>query len=162
MKVILPGIMGRMGKVLCEAVSQHEALSLAGGTVRPGSTFAGQDAGALVLGQACDAPIVEQLDQIESADCGLIDFTTLELLPQNLAWCVENRVPMVIGTTGLDEALKAQILEASKQIPIVFAPNMSVGVNVMQRLIRLAAEWVGDHSDIEVIEAHQLSFHSFQ
>ncbi len=154
MKVILPGIMGRMGKVLCEAVSQHDALSLAGGTVRPGSTFAGQDAGALVLGQACDAPIVEQLDQIESADCGLIDFTTLELLPQNLTWCVENRVPMVIGTTGLDEALKAQILDASKHIPIVFAPNMSVGVNVMQRLIRLAAELVGEHSDIEVIEAH--------
>jgi len=153
-KVLIPGIMGRMGKVLSEACDQHEKLSLAGGTVRPGSGFIGQDAGALILGRSIGAPIAEHLDVFEASGCGLIDFTTPELLSPNLGWCVTHQVPMVIGTTGLSEAERQQIDQASAHIPIVFAPNMSVGVNVMQRLIRLAAELVGEHSDIEVIEAH--------
>ncbi len=154
MKVIIPGIMGRMGKVLCEACDLQPGLTLGGGSVRPGSSFAGQDAGALVLGRAVGAPIQDSLEAFDPEGCGLIDFTTPDLLPANLAWCVANRVPMVIGTTGLNESQKALIQSAAAEIPIVFAPNMSVGVNVMQRLIRLAAELVGEHSDIEVIEAH--------
>lgn len=154
MKVLIPGIMGRMGKVLCEACEQQPGLVLAGGTVRPGSGFVGQDAGALVLGRPVDAPIRDSLNAFQGAGHGLIDFTTPDLLADNLAWCVAQSVPMVIGTTGLDDEHKALIQAASQHIPVVFAPNMSVGVNVMQRLIRLAAELVGEHSDIEVIEAH--------
>lgn len=154
MRVLIPGIMGRMGKVLCEAADAHPQLELAGGTVRPGSSFVGQDAGALVLGRAVGAPIEDQLSALDSAGAGLIDFTTPDLLAANLAFCKQQGIPMVIGTTGLDVDAKALIAETAKRTSIVFAPNMSVGVNVMQRLIRLAAELVGEHSDIEVIEAH--------
>lgn len=154
MKVLIPGIMGRMGKVLCEATDAHPELTLGGGTVRPGSTFVGQDAGALVLGRAVGAQIHDGLAACDASDAGLIDFTTPELLSANLDWCVANQVPAVIGTTGLNAEQKSLIEHAAQTIPVVFAPNMSVGVNVMQRLIRLAAELVGEHSDIEVIEAH--------
>ena len=153
MAVAIPGIMGRMGKVLVQAVHEHDALTLAGGTVRPGSEFAGQDAGALILGRRCDAPIAASLSELSSVS-GLIDFTTPELLQSHLDWCVSAQVPAVIGTTGLNAEQKAAIGAAATQIAVVFAPNMSVGVNVMLRLLRVAAELVGEHSDIEVIEAH--------
>ncbi|MGB0957067.1 MAG: 4-hydroxy-tetrahydrodipicolinate reductase [Litorivicinus sp.] len=153
MGVAIPGVMGRMGKVLAQAVSEHEQLSLAGGTVRPGSEFVGQDAGALILGRRCDAPIADSLAAVPGVS-GLIDFTSPELLPTHLDWCVANGVPAVIGTTGLNAEQKALIGAAATSIPVVFAPNMSVGVNVMLRLLKLATELVGEHSDIEVIEAH--------
>ena len=151
MRVAIPGVMGRMGKVLVEAVHAHDGLTLAGGTVRPGSEFAGQDAGSLILGRNVGAPIQTELDDTSA---GLIDFTTPELLPTHLDWCVAHRLPIVIGTTGLTSQQKHLIDRAAESTAVLFAPNMSVGVNVMLRILKLATELVGEHSDIEVIETH--------
>lgn len=84
----------------------------------------------------------------------LIDFSTVDGARAALAQCLSAGKGLVIGTTGLDEALLATIHEAAKSIPIVIAPNMSVGVNVLFKLAELATQVLGDASDIEIVEAH--------
>ena len=153
MRVAIPGAMGRMGKVLAEAVVDAEGLTLAGGTVRQGSDFVGQDLGALTVGRSQNAPIAEQLSELNNIEA-VIDFTNAELLPAHLAFCVERNIPIVIGTTGLSEQAIEHIKTAAQSVPVVFAPNMSVGVTVMCRLLKLATSLLGEHSDMEIIEAH--------
>jgi 4-hydroxy-tetrahydrodipicolinate reductase len=84
----------------------------------------------------------------------VIDFTTIEATLEHLQWCLENGDPCVIGTTGFSEAQEAVIAEASKVIPVVYAPNFSVGVNVVFDLLDRASRVFGDSVDIEVLEAH--------
>lgn len=153
MRIAIPGAMGRMGKVLAEAVVNSPELSLAGGSVRPGSDFIGQDLAALTVGRAQGAPIAAQLGDLEGVE-GLIDFTSPALLPAHLGYALEHRIPLVIGTTGLNDGEIQSIERAAQDIPVVFAPNMSVGVTVMCRLLKLATQLLGEHSDMEIIEAH--------
>jgi 4-hydroxy-tetrahydrodipicolinate reductase len=84
----------------------------------------------------------------------LIDFTRPEGTLAHLAACRERSIAMVIGTTGFTPAEKALIGAAATTLPIVLAPNMSVGVNVMLRLLGLATRWLGDAYDVEIVEAH--------
>ena len=84
----------------------------------------------------------------------VIDFTTIEATLKHLQWCRENDAPCVIGTTGFSEAQEAVIAEAAKAIPVVYAPNFSVGVNVVFDLLDRASRVFGDSVDIEVLEAH--------
>lgn len=147
------GSAGRMGRTLIEAVMQDAGAELAGALELPGSPFIGRDAGELV-GSHCGVSITDDLDTaLAKADC-LIDFTRPEGTLLHLAACRRLGVSLVIGTTGFTPEGKRTIEEAAKEIPVVFAPNMAVGVNAVFKLLDVAARILNEGYDIEVIEAH--------
>jgi 4-hydroxy-tetrahydrodipicolinate reductase len=154
MKVGLFGANGRMGRVLVEALDLSEDAMLSVATVRDDSAWVGMNVGELAgIGKkpiTCSP--ISSLQQ-DSADV-MIDFTLPAVIESNLAWCVKNNMPVVIGTTGLNDTQLAALDEAAKQIPIVFAANYSVGVNLMLSLVRQAASVLGNTADIEITEAH--------
>ena len=152
MRIAIAGASGRMGKMLIEAVSQSTDLQLTVALDIAGAPMLGQDACAF-LGKPSGVLITDQLSAIKGADC-LIDFTRPEGSLHHLAACVEHSVNMVIGTTGFDEAGKAAIKQAAESIGIVFAPNMSVGVNATLKLLDMAARILNSGYDVEVFEAH--------
>jgi 4-hydroxy-tetrahydrodipicolinate reductase len=142
-----------MGRLLIEAVLAADDCTLAAALDRPDSPALGQDAAAF-RGQPCGVPITADLDAALARCDVLIDFTRPQGTMAHVAACVRHRVAMVIGTTGFDEGQKATIAAAAQQIPIVMAPNMSVGVNVMLKLLALAAEALRDAYDVEIVEVH--------
>jgi 4-hydroxy-tetrahydrodipicolinate reductase len=153
LRVAVAGASGRMGRMLVEAVTAADDAVLAGALDLPGSASIGADAAAF-LGRPSGVAITSDLRSgLTGADV-LIDFTRPEGTLAHLEACRELGVKMVIGTTGFDEAQKAQIAEASKRLAIVMAPNMSVGVNVVLKLLDVAARALKNGYDIEVIEAH--------
>ncbi len=147
------GASGRMGRTLIEAIHNAGDARLAGALDVPGSAFLGKDAGELV-GAPCGVAISDDLDAtLAAADC-LIDFTRPEGTMRHLEVCRRRGVQMVIGTTGMNTEQKLAIQDASRDIPIVFAPNMAVGVNVVFKLLDTAARILGEGYDVEVVEAH--------
>ncbi|NCV51680.1 MAG: 4-hydroxy-tetrahydrodipicolinate reductase [Gammaproteobacteria bacterium] len=152
--IVITGASGRMGRALIEAALEAEGASLSGATVRSSSTLVGADAGELVGQGHRNAPIQSNLDAFASSSPVVIDFTTIEATLEHLQWCVTQSVPCVIGTTGFSDAQEAMIAEAGASIPVVYAPNFSVGVNVVFDLLDRASRVFGDSVDIEVIEAH--------
>ena len=108
----------------------------------------------LFLGEKTGVSIESDMDKAFGNAEYVIDFTRPAGTLEHLAYCVEKRIKMIIGTTGFDDNGKKVIEEASKIIPIVFAPNMSVGVNVTMKLLEIAARNFAEGYDIEVIEAH--------
>jgi len=152
-QIAIAGVSGRMGRTLLEAVAADPACALCAAIDRPGSPLAGQDAGA-AWGGASGVRISDQPGVVLPGAQALIDFTRPEATVGYLDACVAAQVPLVIGTTGFDDAGKARIEAAAQRIPIVFAPNMSVGVNLLMKLAELAAQVLQDGYDIEIIEAH--------
>ncbi|WP_377702270.1 4-hydroxy-tetrahydrodipicolinate reductase [Pseudoduganella sp. UC29_71] len=153
LNIAIAGASGRMGRMLIDAVQAAPDVRLAGALDRAGSPSLGQDAAAF-SGKPAGVAIESDLAQgLAGADV-LIDFTRPEGTLEHLAYCAEHGIKMVIGTTGFDEAGKAAIAEAAKKTAIVFAPNMSVGVNVTLKLLQLAAKNLNVGYDIEIIEAH--------
>lgn len=150
--IVIAGASGRMGKILLEAVMSAPDMRLHAALDRNGSPFLGHDA-CEMLGMASGIAITDDLDAIKGAHA-LIDFTRPEATLRHIEACRRHRVPMVIGTTGLDASGKAAIGEAAKDIPIVFAPNMSVGVNLVFKLLDMAARVLNEGYDIEIVEAH--------
>jgi 4-hydroxy-tetrahydrodipicolinate reductase len=149
----IAGAGGRMGRTLIEAVLKAEDATLAAALEQPGNPLLGKDAGELV-GQSCFVPISADFETaLSQADC-LIDFTRPEGTLEHLAVCRKRGVHMVIGTTGFTTEQKLTIQDASRDIPIVFAPNMAVGVNAVFKLLDVAARILNEGYDIEVIEAH--------
>ena len=142
-----------MGRMLIEAVSQASDMALAAALDMASSPALGQDAAAF-LGQPSGVTITDDLTTGLAKAQVLIDFTRPEGTLHHLALCRQLGVQMVIGTTGFNEAQKAQILEAAQGIAIVMAPNMSVGVNVTLQLLAMAARTLHQGYDIEIIEAH--------
>ncbi len=152
MRIAIAGADGRMGRMLIEAVLNSEDLTLAVALNRPDSPSIGQDAGAF-LGIETGVRITNNLAALADADC-LIDFTRPEATLSHLQACIEHGVKCVIGTTGFDEAGKKAIQAAGQKTAIVFAPNMSVGVNVTLKLLEMAARLLNSGYDVEVFEAH--------
>lgn len=152
MRIAIAGADGRMGRMLVEAVLQSEDLTLAVALNHSESPSIGQDAGAF-LGIETGVHITDDLAALADADC-LIDFTRPEATLRHLPACIEHGVKCVIGTTGFDEAGKKAIQAASQKTAIVFAPNMSVGVNVTLKLLEMAARLLSSGYDVEVFEAH--------
>ncbi len=154
MKVAILGANGRMGRVLIEALRENEEADLAVATVRDDSPWVGIDVGELAgigtQGVSCSAVSTLNPDDVDV----VIDFPLPAAFDDNLAWCVANKKPVVIGTTGLSEQQLIALDEAAKQIPLVFAANYSVGVNVMLALVKQAALVLGNTADIEILEAH--------
>lgn len=151
--ICIAGASGRMGRMLIEAVLASDDCTLAGALDTPASPALGQDAGGFA-GKTTGVNVTSDLaDGLRGSRC-LIDFTRPEGAMAHLAACVGQGVAMVIGTTGFNDEQKARIAEAAKRIPIVMAPNMSVGVNVTLKLLQMAAQALSTGYDIEIIEAH--------
>jgi 4-hydroxy-tetrahydrodipicolinate reductase len=153
LRIAVAGATGRMGRMLIEAVLGATDCELAGALEVPGSPSIGQDAAAF-LGRTSGVAITSELRDGLAGTQVLIDFTRPEGTLAHLAVCRELGIKMVIGTTGFEDAQKARIAEAAQQIAIVHAPNMSVGVNVVLRLLDVAARALRQGYDIEIIEAH--------
>lgn len=154
MRIAVTGAAGRMGKNLIEAVHQADGVVLGAAVARPTSTLLGADAGELAgvgkLGVALSGSLESVLDGFDV----LIDFTHPSVTLENLEICRRAGKAMVIGTTGFSAAEKQLLVDAGKEIPIVFAANFSVGVNLCLKLLDTAARVLGDDVDIEVLEAH--------
>jgi 4-hydroxy-tetrahydrodipicolinate reductase len=144
---------GRMGRTLIEAILAAPDAELVAALDVPGSPFLGKDAGELI-GTPCGVKVSDDVDAaLAKADC-LIDFTRPEGTLKHLAACRKHGVHAVIGTTGFTTEQKLVIQDASRDVPIVFAPNMAVGVNAVFRLLDVAARILNEGYDVEVIEAH--------
>jgi len=153
LNVVIAGASGRMGRALLEAVAAAPDMRLYAALERSGSPFLGRDAGELV-GAPTLAAIHEDLDDALNGAHALIDFTRPEATLAHIEVCRRHNVALIIGTTGFDDAGKAAIAEAAKEIPIVFAPNMSVGVNLVFKLLDMASRVLNEGYDIEIVEAH--------
>lgn len=152
MRIAIAGANGRMGRMLVDAVLAAHDLTLAVALDHAGSPAIGRDAGE-PFGRVTGVTITDQLDALADADV-LIDFTRPEGTLEHIPACVRHNVKLVIGTTGFDASGKAAIKAASQHIGIVFAPNMSVGVNVTFKLLEVAARILQETYDVEVFEAH--------
>lgn len=152
-QIAISGVSGRMGRALLEAVAADAECALCAAIDRPGSPLAGQDAGA-AWGAATGVRVTDQPASALQGAHALIDFTRPDATFDYLDACVAAGVPLVIGTTGFDEAGRARIAAAAGKIPVVFAPNMSVGVNLLMKLAELAAQVLADGYDVEIVEAH--------
>ena len=152
-RIAIAGASGRMGRMLIEGVRNAPDLTLAGALDVAGSESIGTDAGVF-LGFASGVTIASDLRAGLKDAQVLIDFTRPEGTLAHLAVCREFGVQAVIGTTGFSDAQKAEIADAAKDIAIVMAPNMSVGVNVTLKLLEMAAKALSTGYDIEIIEAH--------
>ncbi|MET0509382.1 MAG: 4-hydroxy-tetrahydrodipicolinate reductase [Burkholderiaceae bacterium] len=153
LRVAVAGASGRMGRMVIEAVVGALDLSLVGALDRADSPAVGEDATAF-LGRSSGVTIETAIEPVLEAADVLIDFTQPAGTLAHVAACRRLGTRQVIGTTGLDEAGRRTIAEAAQDTAIVFAPNMSVGVNVMLRLVELATRALAADCDIEVIEAH--------
>ena len=146
-RVAIIGAAGRMGRELCRAAIETEGVELVGGTVEPGAPELGSD-----LGQLCGSGkmgVVATEDPPGSAEA-LIEFTTPEATVAHLSY----GRPHVIGTTGLSEDQISEVEKAAESVPVVLAPNMSVGVNLLRDVVRELSAKLGENYDIEVVESH--------
>jgi 4-hydroxy-tetrahydrodipicolinate reductase len=153
LRVAIAGASGRMGQMLAQALTEAADCQLVGALDVASSVFIGNDATGF-LGQASGVMIQSDLRVGLQNAHALIDFTRPEGTMAHVKVCRELGVKMVIGTTGFSDAQKADIQAASRDIAIVMAPNMSVGVNVTLKLLEMAAVALATDYDIEIIEAH--------
>jgi 4-hydroxy-tetrahydrodipicolinate reductase len=152
-RVAIAGASGRMGRMLIEALQGTDDCVLAGALDVPGSPALGMDATAF-LGRSSGVTITADLAQGLAGADFLIDFTRPEGTMAHLRQCRESGVKLVVGTTGFSDEQKAEIDAAARDIAIVMAPNMAVGVNVVFSLLKQAAKALNQGFDIEIIEAH--------
>ena len=146
-RIAVVGAAGRMGREVVRAALEDDAFELVGGVVEPGAEELGADLGELCGWGRAGATATEGPPEDAEA---LIEFTTPEATVGHLAY----GKPVVIGTTGLTEEQRADVESAAQTVPIVLAPNMSVGVNLLREVARELSEKLGDDYDIEIVEAH--------
>lgn len=152
-RIAIAGAGGRMGQALIEATLADPGLTLAAALDVAGSAAIGRDAGER-FGRATGVIAGSDADAAARAADVLIDFTRPEGTLAHLAACARHRTGAVIGTTGFSDAQKAELAAFANAVPIVFAPNMSVGVNVLLKLVETAAQRLGPAYDIEIVEMH--------
>ncbi len=154
MKIAIAGAGGRMGRALIQASQAAEGVELGAAIEAPASSLIGADAGELAGVGKLGVALAPGLDSLLDSFAVLIDFTRPPATLNHLEVCLGASRGMVIGTTGFTEQEKERIRAAGEKIPIVFAPNMSVGVNLCFKLLDIAARVMGTDADIEIIEAH--------
>lgn len=153
LNVVIAGSSGRMGRALLESVAQAPDLRLHAALERPGSPFLGKDAGELI-GAPNGVVITDRAESALAGADAVVDFTRPEGTLEYVRLARSLGVAAVIGTTGFSDEQKLEIAAAAQDIPIVMAPNFSVGVNVALKLLDLAARALGEGYDVEIIEAH--------
>ena len=152
--IAVAGAAGRMGRYLIQACSQTDGARCAVASEHASSSLLGSDAGELAGIGPINVPVAADLQPLLDQFDTLIDFTRPDATLAHLELCQRAGKRMVIGTTGFSADQKALIATAAHTIPVVFAPNMSVGVNLCLKLLQTAAQVLGDQVDIEIIEGH--------
>lgn len=152
-KVAILGCSGRMGRNLIEAAIEHKSIELVGGSVRKGSSFENFDLGELAGIGAIGQKTTTDYQTLLAADV-LIDFTSIESTLEHIQWCKQHNKALVIGTTGFSDQQVEVVKNAGDEIPVILAPNTSVGVNLLFKLLEVTAKAIGDYTDIEIFEAH--------
>ncbi len=154
MRIAVVGVSGRMGLCLIKSVTLTRNAELTVAVSRPDSLSIGRDAGELAGISVLGIKVVDNLSSVVDQFDVLIDFTRPDASMEFIEICRQAGKKMVIGTTGYSNIQKALITEAAKNVAIVMAPNMSIGVNLSLKLLEMTAKIMGDYTDIEVIEAH--------
>jgi len=154
LKVAVLGAAGRMGRAVLGCIVESDDLRLAGAITEPNDRLLGRDAGELIGGEALGVPLTDDPRQGLDGAQAAVDFTLPTAAEANLRACVESGSALVIGTTGLEERQLKAMERAAHEIPIVYARNMSVGVNVFMELVARAAKALGDGYDVEIVETH--------
>lgn len=148
------GCAGRMGKRLVTIANESDGCHLTGGTVRAGSEASGRDIGELAgVGRLGLTAGESAEDLFRHADV-VIDFTTPEAAEENANLAAAHATSLVVGTTGLADSQKNALAEAGRKVPVVYAPNMSLGINLLSLLVERVAEALDEDFDIEVLEMH--------
>jgi 4-hydroxy-tetrahydrodipicolinate reductase len=154
LRIGVAGCKGRMGRTIVDAVQAAEGAQLAGGSARPDDPWVGQDLGTLTGHGTRDALVVgDPLALVQRADA-VIDFTAPELTVKHAELAAQAGVTLVIGTTGLSDDQQDAVRRAARHIPVVQAPNMSLGVNLLLNLVQQVAAALDPSFDIEISEMH--------
>ena len=153
-RIAIAGAAGRMGRNLVKATYHNSQASVGAASERPESSLIGVDVGELCGEGHFDISLVDDLEKNIADFDVIIDFTAPASTMTNLELCKQHGKKLVIGTTGFSEQEKEQIDADAKQIPVIMAPNYSVGVNLVFKLLEKAAQVMGDYCDIEIVEAH--------
>ncbi|MDX2321272.1 MAG: 4-hydroxy-tetrahydrodipicolinate reductase [Moritella sp.] len=154
-RIAVMGCNGRMGRTILEAIQDSDGAAVVGAAIeRPECNFLGADVGELAGLGSLGVKVVSSLAEVADDFDVIVDFTAIDATLKHLEFAVANGKKIVIGTTGFSDEQKQLIHAAGKSTGVVFAPNMSVGVNVMFKLLEMAAKVMGDYTDIEIIEGH--------
>ena len=154
-RLAVTGAAGRMGRMILALAARDKSFKITGALESPQSETLGEDAGKLIgLSEPLGVDITSQPEMALKNTDVLIDFTHPSATPLYLNAAVKMGTGYVLGTTGLDEKIKASLQKASKKIPIVQSPNMSIGVNLLFRLTEMTAKALGENYDIEIAEIH--------
>lgn len=152
-RVAITGAAGRMGRSLIQAC-QNDHLTVTVALEQKGHASIGMDAGLLAGMEANNVIVSDNIEEKSNDFDVLIDFTIPASTVENLKYCVAHQKKIIIGTTGFSPEQKVMITGAASDTGVVFAPNMSIGVNLCFKLLALASQTLGDDVDIEIIEAH--------
>jgi len=153
-KLVMAGAAGRMGAIILRLAGQDKVFKIVGGLEQRGHAALGQDLGPVIGRDLMGVKISQDATAtLKEADV-LIDFSHFSALPENLKAAVKTRTAYVIGTTAIPQAMLKQIQLASRKIPIVQSPNMSVGVNFLFKIAALAGKVLDESYDLEIQEVH--------
>lgn len=154
-RIAVMGCNGRMGRTILEAIQDSDGAAVVGAAIeRPECNFLGADVGELAGLGSLGVKVVSSLEEVVNDFDVIVDFTAIEATLKHIEFAVANDKKIVIGTTGFSDEQKQLIHAAGESTGVVFAPNMSVGVNVMFKLLEMAAKVMGEYTDIEIIEGH--------
>jgi len=153
-RIAVIGATGRMGQTLVRLISAADGLKLVGAATEPGDQSIGMDAGVLAHVASQGVPVTEDIGAALADSQIAIDFTSPVAADTTIATCVDCRVGLVMGTTGLSTEQQSALKEAGRDIAVVYGRNMSVGVNVLTELVRRASRALGGEYDVEITEAH--------
>ncbi len=152
-RVGLLGAAGKMGREITRQISNREDCEVGVAIEKKGSPFLGLDLGDLAGVDPSGCCLTDSLGAFLGKVDVLIDFSIPESTLNTVKFCCDNKLPIVIGTTGFGDKLSA-VTNSASLIPMVLAPNMSIGVNLSFKVVELAAEILADQFDVEIIEAH--------
>ncbi|OEU69576.1 MAG: 4-hydroxy-tetrahydrodipicolinate reductase [Desulfuromonadales bacterium C00003093] len=153
-RAIVAGAGGRMGGRIINMIHGTEGITLTAAFERPDSPAVGQDAGVVAGLDALGVNVADSLDSVMDQGDVIIDFTFKEVTVKHARIAASHRKPAVIGTTGLVTEELEEIRRLADDFPCVLAPNMSVGINLLYKLVETAAKVLGDDYDVEIVEAH--------
>ncbi len=154
LRIGITGCAGRMGRMLLKATLQNSDFRLVGGTVRPGHVAAGKDLGSLLAGPDLGLDIMTELKALIPHVDVVIDFSSPEASLYHADLAAAGKVPLVVGTTGLNKAQEEKLVQAAKKVPLVYAANTSVGVTLLTALVERAAAALSLDWDVEILEMH--------
>jgi 4-hydroxy-tetrahydrodipicolinate reductase len=154
-KIAILGAAGRMGRTLVRCAQRVDGVKVVAAIDLKDSPFMGQDAGTAAEIDEIGVKITDDLRAMSNADVA-IDFTLSDAVPQHVGLATELGVPMVLGTTGLDDAGREAVAKAAAKIPLVWSPNMSLGINLLFSVLKKAGQVLGSGYKVEIDETHHV------